>query len=89
MNQFVTMVFKAKEHVEIPTKDIISWYFDEPRCDPDTPIYIDALDPTHHYTHRQARSTVRKLVAGFKAHGLRKGDVVCIHSFNNVSHFEL
>lgn len=78
------MVFEAKEHIKIPTKDIISWYFDDPQCDPDKPIYIDALDPSRHYTHRQARSLVRKLVAGFRAQGLETGDVVCIHSFNNV-----
>lgn len=78
------MVFEAKEQVEIPTKDILSWYFDEPKCDPDKPIYIDALEPSRHYTHRQAKNDIRKLAAGFRAQGLRKGDVVCIHSFNNV-----
>ena len=79
------MVFLAKEHLDIPAKDIISWYFDEPRCNVDKPIYIDALDPSRHCTHRQARSTIRKLCAGFRAAGLRKGDVVCLHSFNDVS----
>ena len=78
------MVFKSREEVDIQKKDLISWYFDEPRCDTDKPIYIDALDPTRYYTQRQAKDTIRKLVAGFRAQGLRKGDVVCIHSFNSV-----
>lgn len=78
------MVFKTEEAVDLPTKDLLSWYFDEPECDPDKPIYIDALDTSNHYTHKTAKQTIRKLVAGFRAHGLKKGDVVSLHSFNTI-----
>ena len=79
------MVFPAKEHIDIPTKDLLSWYFDEPRCSPDKPIYIDASDTKRHYTHQSAKTTIRQLCAGFRAAGLQKGDTVCVHSFNDVS----
>ena len=59
---------------------------DEPRCKPDGPIYIDAANPERYYTHAQAKTTIRQLCAGFRAAGLQKGDTVCVHSFNNVSH---
>lgn len=77
-------MFEAKEQVNVPTQDLLSWYFDKPACDPDKPIYIDALDPSNNYTLNSAKSTIRKLAAGFRKHGLQKGDVVSIHSFNNI-----
>ena len=79
------MVFKCQDELKIPSKDIISWYFDEPRCDENNPIYIDATNPDRYYTHKSARSTIRKLAAGFRKAGLKKGDVVCLHAFNDVS----
>jgi non-ribosomal peptide synthetase component E (peptide arylation enzyme) len=79
------MVFLATEHIDIPNQDLISWYFDSPRCDPDKPIYIDALEPSRYYTHQQAKTTIQQLCAGFRAAGLQKGDTVCVHSFNDVS----
>ena len=30
--------FAAEKHVEIPTKDLLSWTFDEPRFDPNEPV---------------------------------------------------
>ena len=33
---------------------------------------------------KQAYTLIRKLIAGFRAAGLKKGDVVCIHAFNSV-----
>jgi hypothetical protein len=80
----VKMPFLSQDHRPIPTKDILSWYFDEPQCNQDEPIYIDAADPSRFYTHRQARKTVRQIAAGLKAQGLRRGDCVCLHSFNDV-----
>lgn len=32
------MVFKAEKTVDIPTKDLLSWIFDDSRCDPDEPV---------------------------------------------------
>lgn len=47
-------------------------------------ILIDVNDPARFVTPRTARTTVRKLVAGFRTEGLEQGDCVCIHSFNEV-----
>lgn len=79
------MVFKRDEKLNVPGKDLISWYFDNPKVDDDKPVYIDAQNPKRSYTFGQARSTVKKLAAGFRKAGLKKGDVVCLHSFNDVS----
>src|SRR5277367_4233246 len=49
-------------------------------------IYIDAVNPSRSISSRQARSIIRKLVAGFHAAGLRKGDCVCLHSFNDIQY---
>lgn len=104
--------FKAERHVDIPTKDLISWIFDSPQYDQDKPvsklehlpflplqsffpscanqtvsllqIYIDPANPSNFISCNQARTIVRKLVAGLRAAGVQKGDCVCIHSFNDI-----
>lgn len=78
------MVFKQEVELDFPGKDLISWYFDNPRVKEDKQIYIDADNTKRHYTFAQARSTIRKLAAGFRKAGLKKGDTVCVHSFNDV-----
>lgn len=78
------MVFKREDELNIPGKDLISCYFDNPKVDDNKPVYIDAQDPERHYTFGQARSTIRKLAAGFRKAGLKKGDTVCLHGFNDV-----
>jgi hypothetical protein len=32
------MVFLATEHRDLPTKDLLSWIFDEPSYDPNKPV---------------------------------------------------
>ncbi|EGP86358.1 4-coumarate,CoA ligase-like protein, partial [Zymoseptoria tritici IPO323] len=83
------MVFKNDDKLEIPTVDILSWYFypgSVRRLNLYKPVYIDAFDPKRQYTHGQARTTIRKLVAGLRKAGLRQGDVVCVHSFNDINY---
>ncbi|KAK3110826.1 hypothetical protein LTR53_014491 [Teratosphaeriaceae sp. CCFEE 6253] len=78
------MPFLATEHYPIPTKDLLSWTFDDYRHSWDEPIYIDALDPERtSVSARQAKKLIRQLVAGFRAIGLQQGDCVCVHSFNH------
>ncbi|KAH6704208.1 4-coumarate-CoA ligase-like protein [Leptodontidium sp. MPI-SDFR-AT-0119] len=77
-------MFPTERNIPIPTKDLLSWTFDEPRFDQDEPIYIDAKDTSRSISSNQARVLVRKLVAGFHAAGLKKGDCVCMHSFNDI-----
>ena len=48
-------------------------------------IFVDATNPLSYINARDARATVRKLVKGFKEHGLHEGDRVCLVAYNNVS----
>ncbi|CCD54855.1 similar to 4-coumarate-CoA ligase [Botrytis cinerea T4] len=78
------MVFLAEKTVDIPTKDLLSWIFDNIPYDQDAMIYIDAADPSRSISASQARIIIRRLVAGFHAAGLKRGDCVCLHSFNDI-----
>ncbi|KAJ4287275.1 hypothetical protein N0V90_012673 [Kalmusia sp. IMI 367209] len=78
------MPFLAEEHINIPTKDLLSWMFDDQTYDPNQPVYIDAAQPERTISSRQARSITQKLCAGFKQAGFKEGDCVCILSFNDI-----
>ncbi|KAJ5526555.1 hypothetical protein N7513_010714 [Penicillium frequentans] len=80
------MIFEPAERVLLPTKDLLSYIFDDPPYDQNKPIYIDAKNPRRSISCNQARSTIRKLIAGLRAAGLRKGDCVLIHSFNDINY---
>lgn len=47
-------------------------------------IYIDAANPSRTICSRKARSYARKMAAGLKAAGLKKGDCVSLHAFNDI-----
>ncbi|KAK3111429.1 hypothetical protein LTR53_013338 [Teratosphaeriaceae sp. CCFEE 6253] len=79
------MPILAQDHLDIPTKDILSWCEDDRSAfDQDKPIYIDCAKPQRTISANQAYVLIRKLVAGFRNAGLQKGDCVCIHAFNNL-----
>lgn len=78
------MPFLAKEHSHIPTKDILSWHFDDPQYDIDKPIYIDAGNSDRFITARQGKKIVRQIAAGLKKAGLKHGECVLIASFNDL-----
>lgn len=78
------MPFLAQEHFDIPTKDLLSWMFDDLKYDWDTAIYLDALQPSNSISARQARTLIRKLVAGLRATGVQKGDCVLLNSANDI-----
>ena len=79
------MPFLAQEHLPIPTRDILSWCYDNRHAyDQDKPIYVDAAHPERSISAKQAYKLIRRLIAGFRAAGLKKGDCVCIHAFNNL-----
>lgn len=56
-------------------------------CIQNIKIYQDALLPKRTITINQAKALVKELIAGLKAKGVKVGDAVCIHSFNDVSIF--
>ena len=64
--------------------DIISWTLDNHSYDQDKKIYIDADAPERSLSAHEARSMVRKLIAGFHVAGLQPGDAVCVYAFNDV-----
>ncbi|ETN44249.1 uncharacterized protein HMPREF1541_10800 [Cyphellophora europaea CBS 101466] len=84
----VDKIWRSESVVKIPTgptADILSYAF---AClgqyDEDKPIFVDALNASNTFSAREARATVRKLIAGLKAHGLQEGDCVWLHAFNTI-----
>lgn len=47
-------------------------------------IFVDAKDPTNRISAKEALQTVRKLIKGLKELGLKEGECVCLHAYNNV-----
>ncbi|KAJ5143403.1 uncharacterized protein N7515_002190 [Penicillium bovifimosum] len=80
------MIFEPAVRTQLPTKDLLSWIFDEPDYDQDQPIYVDVHNPSRSISCNQARKIVRQLIAGLRASGLQKGDCVLIHSFNDINY---
>lgn len=64
--------------------DIISWTLGNRDYDQDKKIYIDADAPERSFSASEARTIVRKFIAGFQAKGLQPGDCVCVYAFNDV-----
>ncbi|KAJ5229008.1 hypothetical protein N7489_009716 [Penicillium chrysogenum] len=80
------MIFEPAERVLLPTKDLLSYIFDDPPYDQDQPIYIDVNNPSRSISCNQAKKLVRQLIAGLRESGLQKGDCVLIHSFNDINY---
>ena len=78
------MPWISQEHVDLPSEDAVSFALDHCDYDPDKPIYYDLENPTRNISWRQANVMVRKLVAGFRKAGLKKGDCFSITSFNEI-----
>ena len=72
---------------DVSQMDLVSWTFanlEDEDYEQGKKLYINADDPRQSISASEAQIMVRKLVAGFKAVGLRPGDCVCVHAFNNV-----
>lgn len=65
--------------------DLVSWIFGNSKYNQDTKIYIDPENRQRSISANEARTLVRRFVAGWKAVGLKPGDCVCVHAFNDVS----
>ncbi|PGH07248.1 hypothetical protein AJ80_08034 [Polytolypa hystricis UAMH7299] len=76
--------FKPEKYVNLPSKDLLSWIFDNPQYDQDRPVYIDAANPARSISCNQARKVIRQLIAGLRAAGFQKGDCLDMHSFNDI-----
>ncbi|KAJ5697123.1 AMP-dependent synthetase/ligase [Penicillium malachiteum] len=80
------MIFEPAQRLSLPTKDLLSYIFDNPTYDQDKPLYIDVHTPSRSISCNQARPIIRRLIAGFRAAGLQSGDCVLIHSFNDINY---
>ncbi|KAK6380717.1 hypothetical protein LTS17_004917 [Exophiala oligosperma] len=70
---------------ETLTTDIVTFAFANlGQYDKNKPIFIDAKDPTKSISASQAYTTVCQLVNGLKNLGVKEGDCVCLHAFNNI-----
>jgi hypothetical protein len=70
--------------------DLVSFAFNsQVKLNKRTPLYIDADCPSRSLNASQTRTLVRKLIAGFRDAGLRRGDRVVVHLFNNVRKLDL
>ncbi|KAJ4502609.1 hypothetical protein HRR78_008274 [Exophiala dermatitidis] len=79
-------VWKPSKSTPIPITDILTFAFANlGRYDNDQPIFIDATDPSRSISALRALHVVRRLIKGLKELGLKEGDCVCLHAFNNVS----
>ncbi|KPI34916.1 4-coumarate--CoA ligase-like 7 [Cyphellophora attinorum] len=80
------MVFKGREPGPLPTKDILSWIFDETPQNADRPVAIDATETSRSHSFSQAKTLIQRYIAGLKARGVKKGDCVLLHSFNDIDY---
>ncbi|OAG34742.1 hypothetical protein AYO21_11090 [Fonsecaea monophora] len=79
------MVFLASGPApKITNKDICSWIFDEPTYDVNKPIFIDANNTSRSISNLQARKIIRQLIRGLHKAGVKRGDCVLVHSFNDI-----
>ncbi|KAL4779644.1 hypothetical protein BJX76DRAFT_365074 [Aspergillus varians] len=78
------MIFEPAARFPVPYTDILSYLFSSPKYNPDKPLYVDVANPSRSISHNQARSIIRQLIAGLRAWGLKPGDCVAIHSFNDI-----
>ncbi|KAJ4374869.1 Acyl-CoA synthetase actt5 [Neocucurbitaria cava] len=80
------MPWLSEQSYPLPEVDLVSFSFGNTSSDynDDKPIYHDADDENRTLSRRQGRTLVRKLVAGFRKAGLKKGDCFAITSFNDI-----
>ncbi|KAL3487816.1 hypothetical protein BJX62DRAFT_212867 [Aspergillus germanicus] len=78
------MIFEPERRVPIPATDILTYLFSNPKYDTDKPVYIDVANPSRSISQNQARTIIRQLIAGLHAWGVKEGDCVAIHSFNDI-----
>ncbi|KAL5339936.1 hypothetical protein BJX70DRAFT_362323 [Aspergillus crustosus] len=78
------MIFEPATRVPVPNTDILTYLFSNPTYDTDKPIYIDVANPSRSISHNQAKTIIRQLIGGLRAWGVKEGDCVAIHSFNDI-----
>ncbi|OQV07844.1 AMP-binding enzyme domain-containing protein [Cladophialophora immunda] len=81
----VDPVWTAPKSIQIPSTDILTFAFANlSQYDNSCPIFIDASNPSNRISAQQARRTILQLTHGLRALGLKDGECVCLHAFNNI-----
>ncbi|KAF2667285.1 AMP-binding enzyme [Microthyrium microscopicum] len=72
-------------YTDLSYLDLLSYTFENlSSYDQNQSIYVDAHDETNHLSAFQIKKYVGRLISGFRAYGLKPGDCVFVHSFNNI-----
>ncbi|KAH0828470.1 hypothetical protein AYO21_00395 [Fonsecaea monophora] len=81
----VDPVWTGPKPIQIPSTDILTFAFANlSQYDNSCPIFIDASDPSNRISAQQALRTVLQLIHSLRALGLKEGECVCLHAFNNI-----
>ncbi|KAK9238771.1 hypothetical protein V1525DRAFT_418218 [Lipomyces kononenkoae] len=67
-----------------PTEDVLTYTFGHTRHDLDMPILVDAAAPLRCLSTRQTVTEIKRVIAGLHALGIKAGDTVLVHSFNDI-----
>ncbi|KAF2269534.1 4-coumarate-CoA ligase [Lojkania enalia] len=70
--------------IDIPATDLLTYLFPTSQTASDTPIWIDADDPSNALSPRQLLQWVKRLGAGLQGLGLKSQDVVMVYSHNHI-----
>ncbi|KAK9427633.1 hypothetical protein V1505DRAFT_27730 [Lipomyces doorenjongii] len=73
----------AAINLKAPTEDLLTYTFAH-TDDLDRPILVDAAAPWRYLSTRQTVIEIRRVIAGLNALGIKAGDTVLVHSFNDI-----
>ncbi|PGH26434.1 hypothetical protein AJ80_01932 [Polytolypa hystricis UAMH7299] len=71
-------------NLDIPKVDLLSYLFPADKTPSDTPIWIDAHNPSNYLTPKQLLGWVKRLGVGLEKLGTQKGDAIVIFTPNHI-----
>ncbi|KAJ3539513.1 hypothetical protein NM208_g5459 [Fusarium decemcellulare] len=78
------MIFSSRYEIDIPKVDLLTYLFETP-CNPTTPIYVAADNPSQKFNKDEVQTLVKQLAAGLrKVLNIRDDDVVLMFGENSV-----
>ncbi|KAI5856369.1 4-coumarate-CoA ligase-like protein [Tricharina praecox] len=78
--------FQPEGQIDVPNTDLLSWMFDKPIYDLEKIIFVSANDTSRTLTGVKCREIIRKIAKGLKDAGLKRGDTLLLHSFNDINY---
>ena len=70
--------------INIPKVDILTYLFPPHKTPSTTPLWIDSKDPNRSLSPSQLLQWVKRLAFGLERTGVKKGEVVMIHTPNHI-----